>query len=143
MSHKESAISDAVLRALLRFIGSASLTALVFVAVPFSTMDAIHSSLGMGELPHQPVVGYLARSTSAFYALFGGLFWVLSFDLERYRTVLLYVGVALTSFGVMLLAIDWIEGMPLFWKLWEGPFVITFGVILFSLSRKVRKKDGT
>jgi hypothetical protein len=28
-----------------------------------------------------PVVGSLARSTSAFYAMLGGLFWIISFDL--------------------------------------------------------------
>lgn len=126
-----------LLRFLLRLIGSSSLFALVFVAVPYSVMDAIHSGLGMGPLPDQPVVGYLARSTSAFYAIIGGLCLVISFDPERYRTVLLYLGAAFVVFGMILLIVDWSEGMPLFWKLWEGPFVMVFGSVLFWLSLRI------
>jgi hypothetical protein len=97
----------------------------------------------MGQLPDTPVVGYLARSTSAFYALLGGLFWVISFDLGRHRRVLIYLGAAVTSFGVVLLAVDWFEGMPSFWTVWEGPFVTAFGLTLLFLSRGVRPQGGT
>ena len=77
---------ESALRVLLRFIGTSSLLALIFVPVPYSWMNGIHQYLGMGELSHQPVVGYLARSTSAFYAILGGLFLLISFDLPRYGT---------------------------------------------------------
>ena len=46
-------------------------------------MVAMHADLGLGRLPDAPIVGYLARSTSAFYAIEGGLFWVVSIDLVR------------------------------------------------------------
>jgi hypothetical protein len=136
--------SQQTLKLILRMIGSFSLLALIFVAAPNTWMDSIHSTLGMGQLPDKPVVGYLARSTSAFYALLGGLFWVVSFDLGRHRQVLIYLGVALTSFGVVLLAVDLSEGMPSFWTVWEGPFVIAFGLAVLLLSRGVRARahDG-
>ena len=121
-------------------MGSFSLLALIFVAVPYSWMDAIHFRLGLGNLPDGPIVGYLARSLSAFYALSGGLFWVVSFDLSRYRQVLIYLGCAVTFLGVALLIIDWSVGMPLFWKLWEGPFVIVFGLVILMLSRDIKSK---
>ena len=127
--------SDQTLKLILRLMGSSSLFALIFVAAPNSWMESIHSTLGMGQLPDTPVVGYLARSTSAFYALLGGLFWVISFDLDRHRLVLSYLGAALTSFGVMLLVVDWVEGMPSFWTIWEGPFVIGFGLVISFLNR--------
>ena len=95
-------MSDQPLKLLLRAIGSASLLALIFVFVPYQAMDAIHRWLGMGPLPDQPVVGYLARSTSAFYAMLGGLLWLVSFDLRRHRRVLIYLGVAISLFGVAL-----------------------------------------
>ncbi len=75
----------------------------------------------MGQLPDKPVVGYLARSTSALYAILGGLFWTVSFDLERHRLVLRYLGAAITLFGAALLVIDWSEGLPFLWKVWEVP----------------------
>jgi len=143
MSDQESSAKlEQALKVILRLIGSTSLFALIFVTVPHSLMDSIHSWLGLGQLPDKPVIGYLARSTSAFYALLGGLFWVVSFDLERHRLVLIYLGVAVTLFGAVLLVVDWYEGMPLFWKIWEGPFVIAFGLAMLFLTRGIRPTDG-
>ncbi|MFQ5631753.1 MAG: hypothetical protein ACE5I1_23520, partial [bacterium] len=107
-----TANSEYLLKIILRIFGASSLFALIFVAAPYSWMDSIHSQLGMGALPAEPVVGYLARSTSAFYALLGGLFLLVSFDLARYRIVVNYLGVTITIFGIALLIIDWMEGMP-------------------------------
>ena len=129
--------TENVLKAMLRIIGSSSLLALLFVAAPYESMDYIHLSLGMGTLPDSPVVGYLARSTSAFYAMLGGLFWVVSFDVRRYRPVLIYLGAAVSLLGVVLLVVDWQEGMPRFWTVWEGPFVTLFGLTLLLLGRRI------
>lgn len=127
-----------VLRLLLRVIGGASLFALVFVFVPYGWMNDIHRSIGLGELPDAPVVGYLARSVSAFYALFGGLFLILSFDVKRYRELLGAVGLGAALLGLALLFIDWHEGLPLWWKVWEGPFVIGVGLAIYGLSRRLK-----
>jgi hypothetical protein len=140
---KQAVTSNKTLKLILRLMGSSSLLALIFVAVPHTWMDSIHSMLGMGQLPDEPVVGYLARSTSAFYALLGGLFWVVSFDLGRHRRVLIYLGAATTSLGVVLLAVDWTEGMPFFWTIWEGPFVAAFGLAMLFLMRGVTPRADT
>ena len=137
MSDSESSQSR-LLKILLRLIGTSSLFALIFVAAPRSWMLSIHAWLGMGQMPEAPVVGYLARSTSAFYAGLGGLFWVASFDLFRHRLVLIYLGAAVALFGVMLLIVDWWEGLPLMWKVWEGPVVIGLGLAVLFLSRAIR-----
>ncbi len=131
-----------LLRGILRFFGTTSLLALIFVAAPHSWMTAIHAGLGLGELPSTPIVWYLARSTSAFYALLGGLFWLTSFDPPRHRAVLVYLGSALALFGVALLVIDWFEGLPLVWALWEGPLVIALGLTIRSLSRRLEPAGG-
>jgi hypothetical protein len=130
--------SDNFLKLFLRVLGVVSLFALVGVFMPYSWMDATHRWLGMGILPAEPIVGYLARSTSAFYAVFGGLLLIVSFDLQRYRGLLIYIGLMHVIFGVMLLAVDLIEGLPLFWSLAEGPTVILFGAIILVLSCRVR-----
>jgi hypothetical protein len=131
--------STQALKLILRLMGTSSLFALIFVAAPYTWMESIHSALGMGQLPDKPVVGYLARSVSAFYALTGGLFWVVSFDLGRHRRVLIYLGAAIASLGLVLLAVDWWEGLPLFWRIWEGLFVMAFGLAILFLSRGVRQ----
>ena len=123
----------------LRIIGTAALLALFAVFLPYSWMNAIHQWLGMGELPSEPIVGYLARSTSAFYALLGGLLWVVSFDLRRHRVILCYLGIVIAIFGAAVLVIDLLEGMPLWWAVGEGPFNFVFGAAIFMWARKLRK----
>ena len=126
---------------ILRVVGSVSLLALIFVFVPYSWMNTIHFQLGMGELPSNPIVGYLARSTSAFYALLGALLIVTSFNIQKHIEILKFLGIAISLMGLLLFWIDWYEGMPLFWKVWEGPFVFFLGIVLFFLSRSVCKTD--
>jgi len=133
---------DRLFRWVLRIVGSAALLAAPFVLMPDAWMDAIHQGLGMGKLPDAPVVGYLARSASAFYALLGGLLWTLSFDLHRHRLVLGYLGVAIVLFGFALLAVDCLEGMPLWWCLAEGPFNIGFGIVLLVLGWRLGRSTA-
>lgn len=123
-------------------MGTNSLFAVLFVIAPASWLDSIHSLLGMGALPDLPVVGYLARSTSALYALLGGLFWIVSFDITRHLLILRYLSMAIILFGAALLGIDWREGLPFLWKVWEGPFVMAFGVAIFFLSRNISGADS-
>ncbi len=129
---------ERLLRLLLRVIGSAALVAVPCALMASSWMNAVHQGLGMGELPAEPVVGYLARSTSAFYAGLGGLLWVSSFDVRRHQLVLSYLGAAIVLFGLMLLAVDFLEGMPYWWSLAEGPFNVGFGIVILVLSWRIR-----
>lgn len=133
---------ERLFKLVLRIIGSAALLALFAVVMPYSWMNAIHEWLGMGVLPSEPIVGYLARSTSAFYALLGGLMWVVSFDLQRYRTVLIYIGAGIIFFGAALFVIDMLEGMPLWWSIGEGSFNVAFGVVIFVLARRLGKRGN-
>ena len=141
MTHSRSDTPLCVLTIILRGVGGISLLALPFVVAPYSWMNAIHIALGMGELPAEPVVGYLARSTSAFYALLGGLFLLLSSNPSRFRPVLMYLGAGVILFGVVLFSVDWIEGLPMFWRVIEGPFCVGLGTAIFLLSRRL-EDDG-
>jgi len=132
--------SQFALRWLLRLIGIGSLLALLFVPAPYACMNDIHRLLGMGPLPDAPVVGYLARSTSGFYALLGGLLWLVSFDLIRFRPVVIYLGAAFVAFGLSLTVIDTVEGLPRFWRLGEGPLDTAFGVAILWLGCRCRGK---
>ncbi len=125
----------------LRIIGSTALFAIIAVFLPYSWMNAIHKWLGMGELPSEPIVGYLARSTSTFYALLGGLFWLTSFDLNRHWLVLCYLGIIIVIFGAALFIIDLLEGMPVYWSLVEGPVNVTFGVVILMSTYRLNSKS--
>ena len=140
-SRLDPGVADRLLTVLLRLMGTSSLTALLFVAAPHEWMTSIHAGLGLGPMPESPVVWYLARSTSAFYALLGGLFWVVSLDLKRHRKVLDYLGIVIPLLGATLFAIDFSEGLPAFWTYWEGPFVFAFGVAMFWLNRSGEMQD--
>ena len=125
------------LQLFLRISGSVMLLALAFVFVPRSWMKEIHLLLELGEMPDAPIVWYLARSTSAFYALAGALFWLVSFDVRAQWRILLFLGPVTVLVGVVLLGIDVAAGMPAEWTVTEGPFVVVFGFVLIYLVYRV------
>jgi len=125
------------LQLFLRISGSVMLLALAFVFVPRSWMKEIHLLLELGEMPDAPIVWYLARSTSAFYALAGALFWLVSFDVRAQQRILLFLGPVTVLVGVVLLGIDVAAGMPAEWTVTEGPFVVVFGFVLIYLVYRV------
>ena len=129
--------AEKLLRVILRVMGAASMLAIIAVVMPYAWMDTIHQTLEMGPLPDAPIVGYLARSTSAFYALTGGLLILVSHDLTRYRPLIPWIGRGVATMGIILLGVDWIEGMPAPWTFWEGPFVIAYGLLIHSLGHRL------
>jgi hypothetical protein len=130
-----------MLRFLLRAVGSLALLALPCALMPERWMNAVHQRLGMGEWPAAPIVGYLARSVSAFYAMFGGLLWVLSTDVRRYGLLLRGVGAAFAVFGLFLVLVGSIEGLPSWWWLTQGPSYFGIGAAILLLSRGCSKHD--
>ena len=119
----------------LRLVGTVAGLAAICAVMPLRWMDAIHRAIGMGALPDQPIVEYLARSTSALYALMGALFWMLSFDLVRYHLLVRRLGMAIIALGILLLGVDIMAGMPWFWKAIEGPANIVLGAIILWATR--------
>ena len=119
---------------LLRFVGVTALLALFAVVMPKSWMASTHDWLGLGELPDAPIVQNLARSVSVFYALFGAVCLMLAADLDRYRPLARFLGIAVALFGAALIAIDLAAGMPAWWTAWEGPPTIVIGVLIFVLA---------
>ena len=135
--------ADKVLVLLLRFLGVGSLLALVPVFMPFAWMAATHRWLGLGEMPAAPVVEYLARSLSAFYALVGALCLLVAADLDRYRPLVRSLGVAFALLGLVFLFIDLAAGMPWWWTAAEGPATVVVSALLCVLARTAYSKGGT
>ena len=123
------------LKLLLQVIGVTALLAMGAVVMPLAWMVSVHSWLGLGEMPTAPIVGYLARSLSAFYALFGALFLALSTDLMRYLPIVRVVGWSVATFGVVMTFVDFSIGMPLSWTLTEGPLTLATAIVILFLAR--------
>jgi hypothetical protein len=132
MNHCEKALA-----LLLRISAVLLLIAVIPAVMPFSWMVTIHRQLGMGELPAGPITGYLTRSLSAVYAFHGALVFFVSLDVRRYLPVIKFLAVLGIVFGAGMLILDIVVGMPLFWIIAEGPFIVVLGGTLFWLSTKI------
>lgn len=130
--------SERMIVVLLRLMGGFALCAIPAVFLSHRWMDAIHGCLGMGQLPDEPIVSYLARSLSTFYAIFGAILVFASTDLVRYRALIVLLAWLSIILGIVLLGIDMVSGMPLYWTVMEGPFTICVGTAIVWLQRKTR-----
>ncbi len=128
---------ERVLVGLLRISGVILLVALVPVVMPFGWMQAIHRYLGMGELPAGPIIGYLTRSLSLFYALHGALIIFISLNIRFYLPMVKFLAVVSILFGISMTVLDAAVGMPLRWILCEGPLVILLGAVMRWLAGKI------
>lgn len=124
---------------LLRLAGVMMLLAVPAVVMPFPWMDAIHRQLGLGALPHTPIVGYLTRSCSALYAVYGALMIFLSLDVVRYLPAIRFLAIVGVVFGVAMAGIDWAVGMPFSWAVSEGPWVVTESLVFWWLAGRVAR----
>jgi hypothetical protein len=125
---------------LLRISAVVLLTALVPAVMPFAWMQDIHRSLGMGELPEGPIIGYLTRSLSAMYAMHGALLFFVSWDVRRFLPVVKCLAVLAVLFGIGMLVLDVMVGMPFCWVVGEGPFIVVLGGVMLWLAGRVQ--DG-
>ena len=128
---------------LLRIVGVGALFALVAVVMPTSWMAATHRWLGLGEMPTGPVVEYLARFLSVFYAVMGALCLVVAADLERYRPLVRFLGAAFALMSPVAVGVDLAAGMPWWWAVCDGPGGVVFWALLFVLARPAHSKGGT
>lgn len=126
---------------LLRVAGVLGCTAVFAVFMPTAWMAATHEWLGLGEFPDAPITQYLTRSLSAFYAVFGGLAIVVSTDVRRHVLVIAYLACATIAFGVLLIAIDALAGLPTSWTLFEGPPTVAIGVVILLLVRRMKQPE--
>jgi hypothetical protein len=129
--------NDVALKWLLRLIGGVELCAIPFLLFPFTWMNHVHDRvLGLGPLPNAPIVEYMARSLSALYAVHGAVVFRLSFDVTRFRPLIVFLGWLHLALGLTVLAIDYTAGLPWWWVMGEGPGIAVGGVAILILSRR-------
>ena len=126
---------------LLRIEAIVLLTALISAVMPFEWMKVIHRHLGMGELPAGPILGYLTRSLSVMYAMFGAVLLFVSLDVRRFLPVVKLIAILGILFGLWMTTLDVVVGMPVSWIISEGPFIFLLYCVVFWLSTRVRRSE--
>jgi len=134
--------SEKALVLILRMAAVLLLTAVIPAVMPFAWMKDIHRQLGMGDLPQGPILGYLTRSLSAMYAMHGALVFFVSSDVRRFLPVVKCLAVLGILFGIGMIVLDVLVGMPPFWILCEGPFIIVLGGVSLWLAGRVREEPA-
>lgn len=119
----------------LRLIAFGDFAAIVAVFLPTSVMSWGHEWLGLGPLPTEAIVGYLARSTAIFYALHGSLLFFVSTDVVRYQPVIRFLGIAIFCCGIAFGITDQFEPLPIWWRIGEGPLVMSLGAAIWASNR--------
>jgi hypothetical protein len=130
---------DRWLRLAIRILGVVEVLAVAGIVMPASWMAAAHERLGMGPMPEGPVVGYLARSCSALYAMQGALFLYLSMDVVRRRDVIRFMGWVFAALAPVALGIELLEGLPLYWTVGEPVSVVVTAAAILVLASKAER----
>jgi hypothetical protein len=133
---------EKVLVILLRVTGIVLLTALIPAVMPFSWMQETHRWLGMGELPTEPIVGYLTRSLSLMYAMHGALIYFVSLDVRHFLPLVRLLAILGIVFGGGMIVLDAAIGMPAYWIACEGPFVILLSFVILWLAKRIPEIKG-
>lgn len=131
--------SERILVVILRVIGVAAIFAVPAIYFPYSWMNTIHASLGLGTLPDTPIVSYLARSLSMFYAVLGSVTLLVSSNIRYYHSMVTLLGTLFIIIGTTLLGIDIVSRMPGSWTVFEGPFTILMGLGVLYLHRTTER----
>lgn len=100
--------AERIVAGLQRFVGAVCTLGVAGLFMPPDAMAGIHEWSGLGAFPDAPITVYLARSTSALCALYGGLLILTARDVKRYRAVVAYQawGILLVSAGVAAMCLE-------------------------------------
>jgi hypothetical protein len=124
----------------LRIIGVVLISAIFPVFFPSSWMVTLNDQLGLAGFPDQPLSWYLARSLSLMYFAHGVMVLSLSTDVRRYWPLISVLGYLNLTLGIVLIGIDVVTSMSVWWTVGEGPSVILGGVALLVLVRLCDKE---
>jgi hypothetical protein len=127
---------ERALALLLRCLGLLDLCAVLVIVAPRGWIDGAHQAVGLGPFPVEPIALYLARSTSALYALHGALIVYLSFDVARQARLIRFLALAALVHGAVILAIDIPLDLPTWWKLVEGPAFSATGLAVLLMQHR-------
>ena len=114
----------------LRLAGTIEILAFMAVVMPRSWMEISHEWLGLGHMPHGPVLMFLIRQASYTYGMHGISLWVLALDVKRFRPLIILNGIAYLLAAPVFAVIDFTTGMPLWWTIGDAAGCGGLGAVL-------------
>lgn len=114
----------------------------VAVVMPYVWIEWAHSRVGLGDFPAAPIAVYLARSSSALYALHGLFLLFISREVVRYAPLIRFMGLTAVGHGLLVMLIDTWAGLPLWWILLEGPAFSLTGIVILTVQTKCLPTDA-
>ena len=137
---------EGIQKVVLRLAGAIEILAFIAVIMPRSWMELSHEWLGLGQMPHGPVLMFLIRQASYTYGMHGISLWVLAVDVKRFRPLIILNGIAYLLAAPVFAAIDYTTGMPLWWTIGDAVGCGGLGVVLLwcslSSSSSLANKDA-
>lgn len=119
----------------LKTVGVVTTTAFGAAVMPQAWIVSIATALGFEPFPDSPLTFYLARNLSLMYGFIGLLVLAIAIDLERYRSVVKPLAMAIILFGVCQAIVDVQAGMPTWWTGLESLSTILGGAMIAWLDR--------
>jgi hypothetical protein len=132
---KEHAMAERHLAGFLRLVGVVEMLAFGAMLMPRAWMQGVHAWLGLGELPAGAVFDTVMREVSFFYAMHGVSLWIIAADVGRYRPLVLVTGIGYGGAGIVHLAIDLANSMPLAWTAAGSATCFAIGIAVLYLAR--------
>ena len=131
-------MGERLLKIILQLTAVSMLLAVVAVLMPKSWMAIAHEWLGLGEFPQQPIAEYLARTTSALYALVGGALLICAGDVRRYGRMITFLALATAGVSVAI-AVTCFNDLPAWWLAGDLLTAGGFAAIVLVLQYMARK----
>ena len=73
--------------------------------------------------------------------LHGAILLFVSLDVRRYLPVVKCLAILAVVFGIGMIVLDVMVGMPTFWILCEGPFIVVLNGVLLRLAGRVARSE--
>ena len=121
---------------LLRLAGAVEILAFIAVVMPRSWMEISHAWIGLGEMPHGPLLMFMIRQASYTYGVHGLSLWLIATDVDRFRPFILFNAIAFLVAAPVFFLIDFTSGMPWWWAVSDPASCAVFGAALLVLSRR-------
>ena len=119
---------------LLRLAGAVEIVAFISVVMPRSWMEISHEWLGMGAMPDGPLVMFMIRQASYAYGMHGISLWLIASDVDRFRPLVIFNGIAFLLAAPVFFLIDYTSGVPFWWTIGDTLACAFFGSALLWLS---------
>ena len=117
----------------LRLVGSVEMLAFGAVILPRDWMEAIHTAMGLTEMPKGPVFDSVMRQVSFTYGLHGVALWFIAADVGRYRPLVILTAIGYMLAGPVFIVVDLSNGMPWSWIAGNGGSCLLIGTLLLGL----------